>query len=120
MKVYTNLQDQQDMSDLANVDPTLGTLAASGTATFDRPGYHTVPLEQLGRLHRAAIFSIVVQISGSSPYLRVIGLRIWVILRPFPVWRMAEVRSKRAPAESLHRIGEHLHRPHRRNAPCIH
>ena len=72
VKVYTNLQDQQDMSDLANVDPTLGTLAASGTATFDRPGYHTVPLEQLAEVAPGSYFSIVVQISGSSPYLRVI------------------------------------------------
>ena len=72
VKVYTNLQDQQDMSDLANVDPTLGTLAASGSATFDRPGYHTVPLEQLAEVAPGSYFSIVVQISGSSPYLRVI------------------------------------------------
>ena len=72
VKVYTNLQDQQDMSDLANVDPTLGTLAASGSATFDRPGYHTVPLEQLSEVAPGSYFSIVVQVSGSSPYLRVI------------------------------------------------
>lgn len=72
VKVYTNLQDQQDMSDLANVDPTLGTLAASGSATFDRPGYHTVPLEQLAEVAPGSYFSIVVQVSGSSPYLRVI------------------------------------------------
>lgn len=73
VKVYTDLQDQQDMTDLGNVDPTQGTLAASGTATFDRPGYHTVPLEQLAEVAPGSYFSVVVQISGgNNPYLRVI------------------------------------------------
>lgn len=72
VQVYTNLEDQQDMTSKYNTNPILGTLAATGTATFDRQGYHTVPLEQMAEIEPGSYFSIVVTISGEGSYLRLV------------------------------------------------
>lgn len=72
VQVYTNLEDQQDMSSKYNTNPTLGTLAATGTAIFDRQGYHTVVLEKMAEIEPGSYFSIVVTISGEGSYLRLV------------------------------------------------
>ncbi len=72
VQVYTNLEDQQDMSSKYDTNPTLGTLAATGTATFDRQGYHTVVLEKMAEIEPGSYFSIVVTISGEGSYLRLV------------------------------------------------
>ena len=62
-KVYTDLK--------SNVDPTLGTLAASGSKHFDNAGYYTIELDEAVELNEGEKYAVAVEIkftNGGSNY----------------------------------------------------
>lgn len=58
-----------NITDLSN--PTSGTLVGSGSAKFERSGYHTINLDQLAKVSKDSYFAVVVNVSSqtSSPYI---------------------------------------------------
>lgn len=64
--VYTDLQNQQDVSDIFNIIPTKGTLAATQTASFEHAGYYTVTLDTPVRIEKGSYFSIAVKVSNPT------------------------------------------------------
>lgn len=63
---YVDLQAQQDVSDLSNLVPDRGTLAAKKTETFTHDGYYTIVFDQPVQVTNGSYFSIAVRISNAN------------------------------------------------------
>lgn len=66
IEIYTDLQNNQDISDSSNLIPTKGTLAAQQKASFEHAGYHTIVLHTPVPIEKGSYFSVVVTLSNTK------------------------------------------------------
>ncbi len=65
-EIYIDLQEVQDISDISNITPTKGTLAAQKTEVFEHSGYYTIMLDEPIKIEKGSYFSVVVKVSNSA------------------------------------------------------
>lgn len=65
-EIYTDLQKEQDISNISNITPTKGTLVAQKTATFEHSGYYTIVLDKPIKIEKGSYFSVVVKVSNGA------------------------------------------------------
>lgn len=65
-EIYTDLQEMQDISNISNITPTKGTLAAQKTEMFEHAGLFTIVLDKPIKIEKGSYFSVVIKVSNSA------------------------------------------------------